>query len=643
MAIFLLQHKTNGHCCRHTIARHLFPFFAIVSVIFVLFLLDTKVDTQTSGSLITYKHGILSVSETAPKEHIVIPLFDGWKHLRTFDGKAAYQISVEQQSNTPLSLLIPGVSNDSQVFVQCISTSPNRPFKNGRSLLCTRGWAYSLPADQTYCVQINSSLYDSIQKELLPFPILGQHKNICSFIFLRLIFYSLLFFCSVVIFIVLFVLSNLCRDKMAMISCFCAAAFFFVLHSGSSFFWMLTSCPSVALSFLRKSSILFMLFFIVLSDQTPSNLKRKKSGLPIPALFSLFMCTLACFHPLFLSFADTNIYDQYTSFVRAGAMFLALYLIFSAIRTLYRGILHYFLQCANILLGLSILFELLSTYFSNFLLPGRYLDFCCLLLLLFYCLEILFFGYQRQVGNASLTKHLAFLDARWTKQQISLDAEKQKLLTNAAHNLKAPLSTMHMYLDMMRDLNIRTTAELEPYLKIMESKNAELKKRVSELSTFLTLERLSSKKEPLLLSVFLKDFYQIYKADADASGIYFVLNPPNQDALIYGDFQRLQSVLENLFINALDFTPFEGEITLSAKTEQSWVSIFLQDTGCGISQEILPHIFDFGVSKRVENEQTRGIGLYCARLIIREHGGDITVLSSSEEGTKMHVKLPRIR
>ena len=202
---------------------------------------------------------------------------------------------------------------------------------------------------------------------------------------------------------------------------------------------------------------------------------------------------------------------------------------------------------------------------------------------------------------------------------------------------------MHMYLDMMRDLNIRTTAELEPYLKIMESKNAELKKRVSELSTFLTLERLSSKKEPLLLSVFLKDFYQIYKADADASGIYFVLNPPNQDALIYGDFQRLQSVLENLFINALDFTPFEGEITLSAKTEQSWVSIFLQDTGCGISPEILPHIFDFGVSKRGENEQTRGIGLYCARLIIREHGGDITVLSSSEEGTKMHVKLPRIR
>lgn len=617
------QHKTNTHCCGHHFVRRLFVFSAMLFVVSILFFLDTKTDLQNSVRTITHKDGILSISDSKQKGVLLVPLMKGWKQVQLSDGKTVWQIKIMQSSDQPLSLLIPDNWNDSQISTQNHFSFAGRPYEKGRSLLC---------------IQISPSLYDAIQKNILPFPIAGTTKDLNHFFLVRLIFRSFLFFCSIVIFIVLSVLTLLCRGKIPMSYYFCAGAFFFVLHSGSGFLWTLSSSSSIALTFLRKDSLLFMLLFIILSAQISFDFHWKKFG-----FFSLFLCILTCVHPLFLYFSNANIYSQYVFFIHTGAIFLALYLICISIRTLYRNMGHYFLLCANILLGLSILFEILCQFTMFPLIPGRYMDFCCLLLLLLYCLEVLFFGSQKQTKNISLSKHLTLFETNWTKQQFSLDVEKKQLLTNAAHNLKAPLSAMHMYLDMIRNLNVNTNINLEQYLKGMERKNMEMQKRVSEISTFLSLEKPSSKKEPLFLSVFLKNFYQMSKPDADASGIYFLLELPDQDALIYGDFQELQGVLENLFINALDFTPFEGTITLSATTQQTWVSIFLQDSGCGIPSEVLPNIFDFGVSKREENEQARGIGLYCARLIIREHGGDISVLSSSKKGTIMHVKLPRIR
>ena len=456
----------------------------------------------------------------------------------------------------------------------------------------------------------------------------------------RILFYSFLLICSSLFFLIFCILYYF-RQTLSGILWFCAISYFFTLHNLGSFLYTLSSFRPFV--YLERSGAFFVLFFVILFTCLVSEVDFTKGWRSRSALTLLFLCVPLCLDPIVSCHPNINVYEKYTVFLTAGKLFLALYLILCSIFALYRNVQHYFLLCADIIYGFSLILETVDPYFQAAVLPGRYEDFCCLLLLFFYCLDFFIFHYILHVKNDSLSLHLALLDINRTKQQISVSQVRKQMLTDAAHNLEAPLSAIQMYLDMILNEKISTDANLDQYLKIIMSKNSEMQKRVSEISSFLTLGESSSHKEPLLVSTLLNEFYHTYKPDADAAGLYFSLILPQRDVLIYGDQQRLQTVLENLFINALDFTPFEGNIVLSLSFNQSQVFISLEDSGYGIPPKILPHIFDFGFSGREELEQPRGIGLYFARIIIQEHGGEITATSSPDHGTTMLIQLPRMR
>jgi two-component system, chemotaxis family, CheB/CheR fusion protein len=112
---------------------------------------------------------------------------------------------------------------------------------------------------------------------------------------------------------------------------------------------------------------------------------------------------------------------------------------------------------------------------------------------------------------------------------------------------------------------------------------------------------------------------------------------------IVGDSSRLQQVFTNLLSNAIKFTPRGGRVQVGVKCPQNFIEIRVSDTGCGISTEFLPFVFDRFRQQVAETTEKGGLGLglAIARFLVEEHGGMILANSEgSGKGATFTVCLP---
>jgi signal transduction histidine kinase len=112
---------------------------------------------------------------------------------------------------------------------------------------------------------------------------------------------------------------------------------------------------------------------------------------------------------------------------------------------------------------------------------------------------------------------------------------------------------------------------------------------------------------------------------------------------MFADPDRIEQVIENLFANALRYTPAEGSIELHASTDTQSVSLRVIDSGAGIAREHLPHLFERfykAERSRARDDAGSGLGLSITKAIVERHGG--TIIADSEPGqTIFTIVLPR--
>ena len=105
------------------------------------------------------------------------------------------------------------------------------------------------------------------------------------------------------------------------------------------------------------------------------------------------------------------------------------------------------------------------------------------------------------------------------------------------------------------------------------------------------------------------------------------------------DPDQMQQVFFNLLKNSLEAMNESGSIVISLKADDSDVSISFSDTGTGMNEDQLVHLFE---SYRTTKEDGNGLGLMVAARIVRDHGGTIAAESKPGEGTTFTIKLPRL-
>lgn len=225
---------------------------------------------------------------------------------------------------------------------------------------------------------------------------------------------------------------------------------------------------------------------------------------------------------------------------------------------------------------------------------------------------------------------------------LQADKLKSAFLANMSHEIRTPLNAIVGYSNLLSDINAFTEEEITQFVGTI-NKNCTL--LLALISDILDLSRIESGTMEFQfgqhnLSLLLQTVYDAQRLNMPP-GVELVLQmPQDYTKELTTDNIRLQQVVNNLINNATKFTK-AGYITFGYEDDEDpgYTRIFVEDTGVGISQEGIEHIFERFY--KVDNfTQGAGLGLSICHTIIERLKGSIIVTSESGKGTRFTVRIP---
>jgi len=226
-----------------------------------------------------------------------------------------------------------------------------------------------------------------------------------------------------------------------------------------------------------------------------------------------------------------------------------------------------------------------------------------------------------------------------------IDRLKSEFIANASHELRNPLTSVQMGVHLLLegaagDLNDKQTEVLSACREDCER----LDKLMRDLLDLSKIE--AGESQPELNTVKTREFIINVTEDlrprVESKGLAFNVLVSVGLPDVFIDGSQIERVLANLVVNAIRYTK-QGEIRIAAEPRGSYVAISVSDTGTGIPQEYLPHIFDKFVQVPGTATGGAGLGLAISRLIVEAHGGQISVQSEVGQGSTFTFTLPVIR
>lgn len=232
-------------------------------------------------------------------------------------------------------------------------------------------------------------------------------------------------------------------------------------------------------------------------------------------------------------------------------------------------------------------------------------------------------------------------------KEEELEQMKLDFVSMASHELKTPLTSIIGYLSVFIDesKNKFPKEDLDLLDKAFIS-SKQLQTLIQNLLNVNKIEReqLSVSVEPVDYAAILFKVIEDLKSQANQKNIVLTLTPSSQ-ALpkVMADSIRLNEVVTNLLSNAINYTNAGGKVEIATSISPTEVTTVISDTGVGIPQEAIPHLFNkfFRVSNALQKaSKGTGLGLYIAKSIIEKLRGKIWVQSEVGKGSKFYFTLP---
>ncbi|MCR5808901.1 MAG: cell wall metabolism sensor histidine kinase WalK [Clostridiales bacterium] len=214
----------------------------------------------------------------------------------------------------------------------------------------------------------------------------------------------------------------------------------------------------------------------------------------------------------------------------------------------------------------------------------------------------------------------------------TLEAARRSFVANVSHELRSPLTSMRGFLEAMLDSTI-PPEDMDTYLGIVLDENRRMTGMVNDL---LDLARIESGQYKLTPSVFdmnelIRRTVITFEARIDAKKLGVDVNVGDEPVFAEADYERITQVLHNLVDNAVKYSPERGVLGIECAPEKHIVRVRVQNTGPEIPAEDIPHLFDrfYKAEKAHTPSGTSGtgLGLSIAKLILDQHGQDISVTS----------------
>lgn len=217
--------------------------------------------------------------------------------------------------------------------------------------------------------------------------------------------------------------------------------------------------------------------------------------------------------------------------------------------------------------------------------------------------------------------------------------------TDVSHELRTPITVIRGQLEVA----LFTAKTEEQYREAILNALQDVERLSQIVRALLLLSQAESgqvalQKSTLDLSSLVREVVDQFQIPAEGNQVRL---RASLDGECPAEVDRLQieRMLSNLLSNAIKFTPAGGDVEVSLRRHDGEVELAVEDTGCGIPTEHLPHIFDRfyrvrGAEQETSPERGLGLGLSFVAWIVRAHGGRIDVDSTPGKGSRFTVRLP---
>jgi len=231
------------------------------------------------------------------------------------------------------------------------------------------------------------------------------------------------------------------------------------------------------------------------------------------------------------------------------------------------------------------------------------------------------------------------------ERQERLEASRRMLIASISHDLRTPMASIKGYVEALQDGVIRDREKLARYISVIRHKTESLDRLIEALFRYTQLD-LAEPEGPLPAHdarELLESVIGPYEAEFADQPVRLEAVRPFPAVRVRADESGIAQVFDNLIGNARRYVDDGGVIAIAAEALDGELRITVRDTGTGIAEEDLPHVFE--QFYRAEKSRSRlyggaGLGLAICRKIVERHGGRIWAESEPGAGTAIRFTLP---
>jgi signal transduction histidine kinase len=221
--------------------------------------------------------------------------------------------------------------------------------------------------------------------------------------------------------------------------------------------------------------------------------------------------------------------------------------------------------------------------------------------------------------------------------------QQSDLIAEMVHELRTPLSSLRTAVHLL----LRKDVSTEQHGRVVEIINSETTRLIDMTTAFLDLARLESGRTPFQAERFnpgplIEECTIVTRPRAEEHDLLLSFEIPDDLPELTGDRDKIKQVILNLLSNAVNYNLPGGEITVAAAARDGEMVIAVKDTGQGIRQADIAHLFDkfYRAQPTEKSAQGTGLGLAICKKIVEAHNGHIEVESKVGVGTTFILHLP---
>lgn len=239
-------------------------------------------------------------------------------------------------------------------------------------------------------------------------------------------------------------------------------------------------------------------------------------------------------------------------------------------------------------------------------------------------------------------KSLAHAFNHMARQVRQSQQRLRDFLADVSHELRSPLTAIRGFSEAMVDGTATDSEAQSRSARIIHDESVRMMRLVDDLLELSRIEsgQVQMSREPIDLPGLLEHCGELFAMRAEEKGVALKTETVHLPTVV-GDIDRLEQVFSNLLDNALKHTPEGGDVRVFARhPSPGFVEVVVTDTGPGVPQDELPHVFERFYQADGTSQTGTGLGLAIAREIVRAHGGDIEAASPPGGGAQFTVRLP---